>query len=101
MHQYWNIVSRCESVLDQSFSACRTYSDRRIPSFLKLELGLSPDILYVNNLQTGSTLDYTLAYLSAILDTIRAKWNSPSKTGLIEITTSKEFHRIYSGIQFV
>ncbi|BBN10047.1 hypothetical protein Mp_5g00460 [Marchantia polymorpha subsp. ruderalis] len=59
------------------------------------------DILYVNNLQTGSTLDYTLAYLSAILDTVRGKWNSPSKTGLIEITTSREFHRIYSGIQFV
>ncbi|CAM6128500.1 unnamed protein product [Calypogeia fissa] len=59
------------------------------------------DILYVNNLQTGSTLDYTLAYLSAILDTVRSKWNSPSKTGLIEITTSKEFHRIYSGVQFV
>ncbi|KAL2641399.1 hypothetical protein R1flu_008986 [Riccia fluitans] len=59
------------------------------------------DILYVNNLQTGSTLDYTLAYLSAILDSVRQRWNSPSKSGLIEITTSREFHRVYSGIQFV
>ncbi|CAM6089472.1 unnamed protein product [Calypogeia fissa] len=59
------------------------------------------DILYVNNLQTGSTLDYTLAYLSALLDMVREKWSSPSKTGLIEITTSKEYHRIYSAIQFV
>lgn len=59
------------------------------------------DMLYMNNLQTGSILDYTLAYLGAVLARVREKWDLPSKTGLIEITTSKEYYRIYSGIQFV
>jgi hypothetical protein len=59
------------------------------------------DILYMNNLQTGSILDYTLAYLGAVLARVREKWDQPSKTGLIEITTSREYYRIYSGIQFV
>jgi cytoplasmic FMR1 interacting protein len=59
------------------------------------------DILYMNNLQTGSILDYTLAYLGAILARVRDKWDAPSKTGLIEITSSREYYRIYSGIQFV
>jgi len=58
------------------------------------------DILYMNNLQTGSILDYTLAYLGAILARVRDKWDAPSKTGLIEITSSREYYRIYSGIQF-
>jgi cytoplasmic FMR1 interacting protein len=55
----------------------------------------------MNNLQTGSILDYTLAYLGAILARVREKWDAPSKTGLIEITSSREYYRIYSGIQFV
>lgn len=55
----------------------------------------------MNNLQTGSILDYTLAYLSAVLDSVRGKFNMPSKTGLIEITSTKEFHRVFSGLQFV
>lgn len=59
------------------------------------------DILYMNNLQTGSILDYTLAYIGAELGRVRDKWDLPSKTGLIEITTSREFYRIYSSIQFV
>lgn len=59
------------------------------------------DILYMNNLQTGSILDYTLAYLGAVLARVREKWDQPSKTGLIEITTSREYYRIYSGFQFV
>jgi cytoplasmic FMR1 interacting protein len=54
----------------------------------------------MNNLQTGSILDYTLAYLGAILARVRDKWDAPSKTGLIEITSSREYYRIYSGIQF-
>jgi cytoplasmic FMR1 interacting protein len=58
------------------------------------------DILYMNNLQTGSILDYTLAYLGAVLARVREKWDQPSKTGLIEITTSREYYRIYSGFQF-
>ena len=59
------------------------------------------DILYMNNLQTGSILDYTLAYLGAVLARAREKWDQLSKTGLIEITTSREFYRIYCGFQFV
>ena len=55
----------------------------------------------MNNLQTGSILDYTLAYLGAVLARVREKWDQPSKTGLIEITTSREYYRIYSGFQFV
>lgn len=59
------------------------------------------DILYMNNLQTGSILDYTLAYLGAVLARVSEKWDQPSKTGLIEITTSREYYRVYSGFQFV
>nr|PNR59501.1 hypothetical protein PHYPA_002292 [Physcomitrium patens] len=58
------------------------------------------DILYMNNLQTGSVLDYTLTYLHAILSRSRVKWDLPPKSGLIEITLSKEYHRIYSGLQY-
>jgi cytoplasmic FMR1 interacting protein len=59
------------------------------------------DILYMNNLQTGSVLDYTLKFLVAVLVRSRERWDFPSKSGLIEITVSKEYHRIYSAIQFV
>jgi len=59
------------------------------------------DILYMNNLQTGSVLDYTLKYMVAVLAQARDSWEVPSKSGLIEITVSKEYHRIYSAIQFV
>jgi cytoplasmic FMR1 interacting protein len=65
------------------------------------EIVVCADILYMNNLQTGSILDYTLAYLGAVLARVREKWDQPSKTGLIEITTSREYYRIYSGFQFV
>lgn len=66
-----------------------------------LRILVCADILYMNNLQTGSILDYTLAYLGAVLARNREKWDQPSKTGLIEITTSREYYRIYSGFQFV
>jgi cytoplasmic FMR1 interacting protein len=59
------------------------------------------DILYMNNLQTGSVLDYTLKFLVAVLVRSRERWDFPSKSGLIEITVSKEYHRIYSAIQFM
>lgn len=62
---------------------------------------LGADILYMNNLQTGSVLDYTLTYLHAILSRARDKWDLPPKSGLVEITLSKEYHRIYSGLQYV
>jgi cytoplasmic FMR1 interacting protein len=55
----------------------------------------------MNNLQTGSVLDYTLTYLHAILSRAREKWNLPPKSGLVEITLSKEYHRLYSGLQYV
>lgn len=59
------------------------------------------DILYRTNMQTGSVLEYTLAFISAALDRFRNKWSTAPKTGFIDITTSKDFYRIYSGLQFV
>lgn len=59
------------------------------------------DSIAMKKAESGSILEYTLEFLSKTLDTVRSKWNSTSKTGLMEITSSKEFHRIYSGIQFV
>ena len=59
------------------------------------------DNLAMRKAESGSILEYTLEFLTRTLDTVRARWNSASKTGLIEITSSKEFHRIYSGVQFV
>ena len=42
-----------------------------------------------------------LAYFGAKLGRVGDKWDLPYKTGLIEITTSREFYQIYSSIQFV
>eukprot|EP01018_Ginkgo_biloba_P020738 Gb_18362 [translate_table: standard] len=70
-------------------------------SFLTLsKQAEAADSFYMNNIHTGSILDYTLAFMSAALDTVRDKWNATPKTGLIDITTSREFYRIYSGLQF-
>lgn len=55
----------------------------------------------MNNLQTGSVLDYTLTFLQTVLSRARDRWDLAPKSGLIEITHSKEYHRIYSGLQFV
>ncbi|MCO5571458.1 hypothetical protein L7F22_025198 [Adiantum nelumboides] len=57
--------------------------------------------LALKRAECGSILEYALDFLSKTLDTVRSKWNATSKVGLMEITSSKEFHRIYSGIQFV
>ncbi|KAI5067235.1 hypothetical protein GOP47_0017763 [Adiantum capillus-veneris] len=57
--------------------------------------------LAMKKAESGSILEYALDFLSKTLDTVRSKWNATSKVGLMEITSSKEFHRIYSGIQFV
>lgn len=71
-------------------------------SFLALsKQAEAADALYRKRIHSGSVLDYTLDFLSKTLDAVRARWNSVSKTGLIEISSSKEFHRLYSGIQFV
>ncbi|XP_006854249.2 protein PIR [Amborella trichopoda] len=59
------------------------------------------DVFYKNNLHSGSVLEYSLAYTSAALDRLRSKWSSNPKTGFIDITTSKDFYRIYGGLQFV
>lgn len=79
------------------------YSTSRVncPAFLSMAKQAEVvDILYMNNLQTGSVLDYTLTYLHAILSRARDKWDLPPKSGLVEITLSKEYHRIYSGLQY-
>lgn len=60
-----------------------------------------PDLLYKANMNTGSVLEYALAFTSAALDKFCSKWSAAPKTGFIDITTSKDFYRIYSGLQIV
>ncbi|KAH1071790.1 hypothetical protein GYH30_008334 [Glycine max] len=57
------------------------------------------DLLYKANLNTGSVLEYALAFTSAALDKYCNKWSAAPKTGFIDITISKDFYRIYSGLQ--
>uniref|UniRef100_A0A2P2KUC2 Protein PIR n=1 Tax=Rhizophora mucronata TaxID=61149 RepID=A0A2P2KUC2_RHIMU len=57
------------------------------------------DLLYKANMNTGSVLEYALAFTSAALDKYCSKWSAAPKTGFIDITTSKDFYRIYSGLQ--
>ncbi|KAI3819039.1 hypothetical protein L1987_12861 [Smallanthus sonchifolius] len=57
------------------------------------------DLLYKANLNTGSVLEYALAFTSAALDKYCTKWSAAPKTGFIDITTSKDFYRIFSGLQ--
>lgn len=59
------------------------------------------DLLYKANLNTGSVLEYALAFTSAALDKFCTKWSAAPKTGFIDITTSKDFYRIFSGLQIV
>ncbi|XP_026433653.1 protein PIR-like isoform X1 [Papaver somniferum] len=58
------------------------------------------DLLYKANINSGSLLEYTLAFTSATLDKYCSKWSAVPKTGFIDITTSKDFYRVYSGLQF-
>ncbi|KNA11936.1 hypothetical protein SOVF_130140 [Spinacia oleracea] len=57
------------------------------------------DLLYKANMNTGSVLEYALAFTSAALDKYCGKWSATPKTGFIDITTSKDFYRIFSGLQ--
>lgn len=57
------------------------------------------DLLYKANMNTGSVLEYALAFTSASLDKYCSKWSATPKTGFIDITTSKDFYRIFSGLQ--
>ncbi|POO02956.1 Cytoplasmic FMR1-interacting protein [Trema orientale] len=57
------------------------------------------DLLYKANMNTGSVLEYALAFTSAALDKYCSKWSAIPKTGFVDITTSKDFYRIYSGLQ--
>ncbi|GLT59708.1 hypothetical protein SLA2020_325130 [Shorea laevis] len=57
------------------------------------------DLLYKANMNTGSVLEYALAFTSAALDKFCCKWSAAPKSGFIDITTSNDFHRIYSGLQ--
>ncbi|KAJ4956396.1 hypothetical protein NE237_013179 [Protea cynaroides] len=58
------------------------------------------DMLYRANMNTGSVLEYTLAFTSAALDKYCSKWSATPKTGFVDITTSKDFYRVFSGLQF-
>lgn len=57
------------------------------------------DLLYKANMNTGSVLEYALAFTSAALDKYCSKWSAAPKTGFVDITTSKDFYRIFSGLQ--
>ncbi|GER49210.1 transcription activators [Striga asiatica] len=57
------------------------------------------DLLYKSNINAGSVLEYSLAFTSAALDKYCSKWSVIPKTGFLDITTSKDFYRIYSGLQ--
>ncbi|XP_073001255.1 protein PIR isoform X1 [Typha latifolia] len=57
-------------------------------------------LLYKRNMNSGSVLEYALAFTSAALDRHYSKWSATPKTGFIDITTSKDFYRIFSGLQF-
>ncbi|KAL7118012.1 hypothetical protein ACP275_03G108900 [Erythranthe tilingii] len=57
------------------------------------------DLLYKSNINAGSVLEYSLAFTSAALDKYCSKWSVIPKTGFVDITTSKDFYRIYSGLQ--
>ncbi|KMZ69117.1 hypothetical protein ZOSMA_221G00260, partial [Zostera marina] len=58
------------------------------------------DMLYRTNISTGSVLEYALAFTSAALEKHYSKWSAPPRTGYLDITTSKDFYRIFSGLQF-
>ncbi|PIA56077.1 hypothetical protein AQUCO_00700430v1 [Aquilegia coerulea] len=58
------------------------------------------DLLYKANINAGSVLEYTLAFINAALDKYCTKWSAAPKTGFIDITTSKDFYRVFSGLQF-
>lgn len=64
-------------------------------------MSFTADLLYKANMNTGSVLEYALAFTSAALDKYCSKWSAVPKTGFIDITTSKDFYRIYSGLQIV
>lgn len=57
------------------------------------------DLLYKSNNNAGSVLEYALAFTSAALDKYCSKWSIVPRTGFVDITTSKDFYRIYSGLQ--
>lgn len=57
------------------------------------------DLLYKANVNTGSVLEYALAFTSAALDKYCSKWSAAPKTGFVDITTSKDFYRLFSGLQ--
>ncbi|KAK4429686.1 protein PIR [Sesamum alatum] len=57
------------------------------------------DLLYKSNINAGSVLEYSLAFTSAALDKYCSKWSIVPKTGFVDITTSRDFYRIYSGLQ--
>ncbi|KAG0477890.1 hypothetical protein HPP92_012609 [Vanilla planifolia] len=56
--------------------------------------------IYKTDVNSGSVLEYALAFTSAALDKYYSKLSAPPKTGFIDITSSKDFYRIFSGLQF-
>lgn len=58
------------------------------------------DLIYKKNINSASVLEYALAFTSAALDKHYSKLSANPRTGFIDISTSKDFYRIFSGLQF-
>ncbi|KAG6738390.1 hypothetical protein POTOM_058006 [Populus tomentosa] len=93
------------AVVSHSILCLLLYSSSFVPlvslifNFMVWCLHFVADLLYKANMTTGSVLEYALAFTSAALDKYCSKWSAAPKTGFIDITTSKDFYRIYSGLQ--
>lgn len=95
IHFFFNSLLLVENL---SFCFC---SFHFVVSYCSCIFDCITDLLYKANLNTGSVLEYALAFTSAALDKYCSKWSAAPKTGFIDITTSKDFYRIYSGLQIV
>ncbi|XP_078441899.1 transcription activator [Wolffia australiana] len=58
------------------------------------------DLLYRSSINSGNVLEYALAFTSAVLDKHYNRLSATPKTGFMDVTTSKDFYRIYSGLLF-
>ncbi|KAI0493637.1 hypothetical protein KFK09_023758 [Dendrobium nobile] len=67
---------------------------------IMLKQAEAADLIYKKNIISASVLEYALAFTSAALDKHYSKLSANPKTGFIDITTSKDFYRIFSGLQF-
>lgn len=53
------------------------------------------------SINTGSVVEYALAFTNAALDKHYSKWSATPKTDFIDITTSEDFYQFFSSLQVV